>query len=59
MNLHKLLMGDRWADLPAQTVLDDKVSKYIGNTILVLGVGLFVSVHLNIHQRNKITSLSE
>lgn len=34
MNLHKLLMGDRWSELPAQSMLDLKVSKIIGITLL-------------------------
>ena len=35
MHLHRILMGDRWSELPAETVLDTKVSKIIGNVVLV------------------------
>lgn len=57
MDLHKILMGNRWPELPAQTVMDEKVSKFIGNVIIATTVSLFVSLHVNVYQRKRIKEL--
>lgn len=57
MNLHKLIMGDRWKELPAETVLDHKVSVFIGNTILVLMVTTAAGVITSSILANKLNDL--
>lgn len=57
MNLHRVLMGDRWRELPAQTVLDEKVSKYIGLTLLGLMITVGIQTLVITHQSEKIHDL--
>lgn len=59
MNLHKLLMGKRWEELPPQTLLDEKVSKYIGCTLLGLMVVVGVQTLIIVHQDSKIQNLQK
>lgn len=57
MNLHKILMGHRYDELPAQTVMDEKVSKILGNSLIVLLVSVIVSGHIIAYQRKQIEEL--
>lgn len=57
MDFHKLLMGHRYDELPAQTVLDEKVSKIIGTALIITMVATIVEAHVIAHQQNKIKKL--
>ena len=62
MDFHKLLMGHRYDDLPAQTVLDHKVSVAIGNFLMgqmVVITGLMVTVAIQNHRIEKLKESQE
>lgn len=57
MDFHKLLMGHRYDDLPAQTVLDHKVSVVIGNILIgqmVVITGFMITVAIQNHRIEKL-----
>lgn len=59
MDFHKLLMGHRYDDLPAQTVMDHKVSVIIGNILIgqmVVITGLMITVTV---QNSRIEKLKK
>lgn len=62
MDFHKLLMGHRYDDLPAQTVMDHKVSVAIGSFLMVQMVvitGLMVTVAIQNHRIEKLKESKE
>lgn len=59
MNIHKLLMGHRYDELPAQTVLDEKVSKFIGTLLIGVMAVAIIEAHVITYQQNKIKDLQK